>query len=96
MAPDGCPNRAGTRAQGVIDSSARWRLTNNPWQEASPTLTAEDQSIALVRVPLSTQLSFEYANGSRSEGHPVSSRVEARAAMHGEDPNSIEVTWSVG
>lgn len=97
MAPDGCPNRAGSRAgQGVVDSSAQWRLTNNPWAEASPTLTAADQGVALVRVPMTTQLSFDYADGGRSEGRPVTSRVEARADLLGTDPDAIEVNWSVG
>lgn len=95
MAPQGCPNRAGSQAR-VIDSSARWSLNNNPWTQTAPTLTAEDQSIALLRVPITTTLNFEYADGGSSTGRPVTTRVEARAPMAGADPEAITVTWSVG
>ncbi|MHA7861072.1 hypothetical protein ACX1DX_06820 [Tessaracoccus sp. Y36] len=94
IAPAGCPNQA-EAAGGATVSSARWRLTNNPWSDVSPTLVADDQSVALIRLRLATALDITYSNGSASHPTPTIS-ADVRASMLGRDPSAIEVTWSTG
>lgn len=97
LSPEGCPNQAAAQhLSGVDESTVRWRLANDPWLEANPTLTAEDQSVALLRVPLTTTLSFSYHDGGSSTGEPTTRPAEVRASMLGDDPAAIEITWAVG
>lgn len=92
LAPEGCPNAARAAGNQSV-SSANWRLTNNPWTSASPALMADDQSIALMRVQISTALDVSYANGSSSSARPQFS-AEVRAMMLGSDPADIDVSWA--
>lgn len=92
LAREGCPNAARPSGGGSV-SSARWRLTNNPWADASPTLLADDQSVALMRLRIDTALDVTYANGGSSSAKP-SIAAEVRAAMLGSDPADIAVSWA--
>ncbi|GAA4905263.1 hypothetical protein GCM10025789_25790 [Tessaracoccus lubricantis] len=93
IAPAGCPNQAS--AGGSQVSSATWRLTNNPWSDISPTLVADDQSVALMRLRLETSLHLTYGNGSSSNPTPTIP-TEVRASMLGTDPAGVRVTWATG
>lgn len=92
LTPTGCPNGI-IAGQSVNQSTIDWQLLNDPWGRVTPTLSSEDQSIALMSVGLHTNVSFTYANGDRSTSNPYQETVRVRANMLGLTADDVAVVW---
>lgn len=95
VAPAGCPNRMQV-SRPVVPSSIAWELLNDPWSDATVTLSPEDQSVAVLTVSIRARLSVDYTDGSRSPGQTINKTAQVRASMLSDSPRSIDVTWDGG
>lgn len=92
LTPTGCPNGI-IAGQSVNQSTIDWQLLNDPWGRVTPTLSSEDQSIALMSVGLHTNVAFTYSNGDRSTNNPHQETVRVRANMLGRTADDVVVVW---
>ncbi|WGT47847.1 hypothetical protein [Tessaracoccus lacteus] len=92
LAPTGCPFGLSSD-KAVVPSSIHWTLLNDPWADTTPSLSADDQSIAVLTIGLRLQLSVDYADGTRSPGQEFSDTVQATANMLGETSSDVAIFW---
>ncbi len=92
LAPEGCPN--GVRSSLPVDESTiRWRLLDEPWENFNASLWAEDQSSAIATISLRMELDMNYVDGNPAGTTPVNTNSRLRANMLGSDPDSVSVVW---
>lgn len=92
-APEGCPNQVRV-PQEVNASTVQWRLTNDPWTNFNASLQADDQSRATATIPLTLEVTMDYANGQHGGTTPVALNAQLSANVLGSDPQRVNIVWS--
>ena len=91
--PTGCPF-AMDPSRAINPDSVRWELLGDPWQGVSPSLKADDQSIAIMTMNIRTRLTFTYADGSSSGNNDHTFTAQVSANMLGAESDGVAVVWS--
>lgn len=93
LAPTGCPNSIGAPEQ-VVPGSVKWELRNaDIWTDFSPTLSSQDQTVAVTTVPMDLRVTMDYASGGSSGNNDRERNVGLSATMSGPDASSVTVSW---